>query len=679
MVSRRDSSGGGSRTYDLVVLGGGTAGLVSSVIAASVGARVALVERDRTGGDCLWTGCVPSKSLIASARLAEQMRTAGKLGLAGVEPEIELGRVMDRVREAIATIEPHDSPERLREEGVEVIAGEGRFEDARTLAVGGRRLRFRVAIVATGSQPATAPGTGPGERTTSRPRTRSGNCANCPRDWSCSAEARSAASSDRRSAGSGPRWRSSSSPNGCWAGGARGERADRRAPRRRGRRGAAPNPGGRGAHAAATAPRSARRPERARRARLRPDPGRRRTRTPHRRPRARGGRGRGRSRRRRRVDERLRTTAAGIYAAGDVTGRLPFTHVAAHHARVASVNALFGGRRTVEETIPWVTFTDPEVARVGLSGAQARERWGAEAQVARSEYSSLDRAITDARAYGFALLVADPRGRLVGATVAAPGGGEAIAELAARVRNRGEDRLGVDDRACLPDPGRGPGASGRRTPAPALFEPGLPGAGAIGTRCAPAVRPALRVTPLTDGESWARRELEILRAAGYGPTAIAAFLRASRERAAATRRARPELVRQSRTWTGAGAAAWVALALAGRQPFRRRLASGLGWWAAVALMLDWHLGMVETEDGRRRSLGPADALTLGRAWLVPVLADRSIPPPCSPWRRPICSTGSPPGRPNRPVPAAISRAWSTPPSSARRCLPRSGPTVFHEP
>lgn len=84
------------------------------MIAASVGARVALVERDRTGGDCLWTGCVPSKSLIASARLAERMRSAGELGLAGVEPEIELGRVMDRVRDAIATIEPHDSPERLR-------------------------------------------------------------------------------------------------------------------------------------------------------------------------------------------------------------------------------------------------------------------------------------------------------------------------------------------------------------------------------------------------------------------------------------------------------------------------------------------------------------------------------------------------------------------------------------
>jgi len=133
------------------------------------------------------------------------------------------------------------------------------------------------------------------------------------------------------------------------------------------------------------------------------------------------------------VDDRLRTSAPRIYAAGDVTARLPFTHVAAHHARVASVNALFGMRRTVDETVPWVTFTDPEVAHVGLTEAQARERWGGRTILARSDYAVLDRAITEGEPDGFALLVADPRGRLVGATVAAAGAGEAIAELTARV------------------------------------------------------------------------------------------------------------------------------------------------------------------------------------------------------------------------------------------------------
>jgi pyruvate/2-oxoglutarate dehydrogenase complex dihydrolipoamide dehydrogenase (E3) component len=137
------------------------------------------------------------------------------------------------------------------------------------------------------------------------------------------------------------------------------------------------------------------------------------------------------------VDRRLRTTARVIYAVGDVTGLLPFTHVAAHHARVATVNALFHARGTVSHTLPWVTFTDPEVGRIGLTEAQARTRWGNGVVVAESDYAELDRAITAGEAYGFAKLVAGPHGRLVGATVAAPGGGEAIAELTAWV-SRGE-------------------------------------------------------------------------------------------------------------------------------------------------------------------------------------------------------------------------------------------------
>jgi len=137
------------------------------------------------------------------------------------------------------------------------------------------------------------------------------------------------------------------------------------------------------------------------------------------------------------VDRRLRSSARGIYAVGDVTGLLPFTHVAAHHARVATPNALFHARGEISHTLPWVTFTDPEVARVGLTEAQARERWGDRAIVTESDYETLDRAITTGEAYGFAKLVADPRRRLVGATVAAPAGGEAIAELTVWVA-RGE-------------------------------------------------------------------------------------------------------------------------------------------------------------------------------------------------------------------------------------------------
>jgi pyruvate/2-oxoglutarate dehydrogenase complex dihydrolipoamide dehydrogenase (E3) component len=132
------------------------------------------------------------------------------------------------------------------------------------------------------------------------------------------------------------------------------------------------------------------------------------------------------------VDRHLRTTARHIYAVGDVTAALPFTHIAAHRARVAVVNALFAGRRSVRyDAVPRVTFTDPEVGRVGLTEQEARDRSGGRVVTALFECSELDRAITAGVPYGFAKLVGDGKGRLVGATVAAVGGGEAVAELAA--------------------------------------------------------------------------------------------------------------------------------------------------------------------------------------------------------------------------------------------------------
>ena len=128
--------------------------------------------------------------------------------------------------------------------------------------------------------------------------------------------------------------------------------------------------------------------------------------------------------------------------------------------------------------------------------------------------------------------------------------------------------------------------------------------------------------PLTEGERWARAELRRLRDAGFVPRAIVRFLRASSDRSAEVRAARPELARQSRRWMATGAAAYV---VAPGVPTRRALT----WWAATALMLDWHLGMLETPDGQPRPLGPADALTLSRAWLVPVVARDPSPTVCA--------------------------------------------------
>jgi pyruvate/2-oxoglutarate dehydrogenase complex dihydrolipoamide dehydrogenase (E3) component len=375
---------------------------------------------------------VPSKSLIAAAALAHRMRRADAVGLAPVDPEIDFVRVMEHVHGAIRAIEPQDSPERLRAAGVEVITARARFTGPGRIDADGRELRWRSAIVATGSGPLVPPipgldrvgplttetlwelrelpgrlavlGGGPvgcelaqafrrlGSRVTlvemahrlllkEEPRA-SALIESRLRDDGVEVRLGQRATELRRHADGGHELVLEGSDQGV----AFDEliAATGRAPRTDALGletvGVEVDRGGAIV-----------------------------------------------------VDRRLRTSAQGIFAVGDVTGLLPFTHVAAYHARVATPNALFHTRSTVSDTLPWVTFTDPEVARIGLTEAQARERWGERIRVAESEYATLDRAITAGEAYGFAKLVADPRGRLAGTTVAAPGGGEAIAELTAWV------------------------------------------------------------------------------------------------------------------------------------------------------------------------------------------------------------------------------------------------------
>lgn len=423
------------RRYDLVVLGGGTGGLVSSLIAAGAGARVALIERDRTGGDCLWTGCVPSKSLIAAAGLAHRMRHAGDVGLAPVQPQIDFAAVMDHVWGAIRTIEPHDSPERLRAAGVDVVRAEGRFTAPGRIQAGDRELRFRTAIIATGSHPVVPPipGLEAADPLTTdtvwdlrelpaRLVVLGGGPIGCELSQAFArlgAEVTLVEMSDRLLLKEEPRaseliaQRLAEDGVDVRLGHAAAIFASGKLTLASGdpvafdrvlvATGRAPRTAELGLDVAGVATDASGAVE---------------------------------------VDARLRTSARGIYAVGDVTGLVPFTHVAAHHARVATPNALFHTRTNVSDTLPWVTFTDPEVARVGLSEAQARERWGDRAIVAEHDYAGLDRAITAGERHGFARLVADPRGRLVGATVAAPGGGEAIAELTAWI-SRGEKLAAV--------------------------------------------------------------------------------------------------------------------------------------------------------------------------------------------------------------------------------------------
>ncbi len=414
-----------------MVVGGGTGGLVSALVAAGIGARVALVERARMGGDCLWTGCVPSKSLLAAAELAHRIRHADRVGLVASEPTVDFARVMEHVDRARQAIAPHDSAARLERDGIEVVSGHARFERPGVIVVDARRLRYRKAIIATGSRPLLPPIAGLAEvdpltsdsvwDLARRPESLAvlgGGAIGCEL-----AQGFARLGSRVTLIESGERLLPREEPRageliaaglrsegiGVWCGARVGSV--------------------RGDHESGE---------------LRLEPHQRRERIEFDRLLVAAGRvpssldlgldrvgvltdARGAVR----VDRRLRTTASHIYAVGDVTGAMAFTHVAAYHGRVATVNALFGMRRHVDyAAVPRVTFTDPEVAGIGLTESEARARWG-DPVVVCFDYAGLDRAIADGRRYGFVTLVGDPRGRLVGATIAAPGGAESIAELAA--------------------------------------------------------------------------------------------------------------------------------------------------------------------------------------------------------------------------------------------------------
>ncbi len=419
-------------TYDLVVLGGGTAGLTAAIGAASQGARTLLIERDRPGGDCLWRGCVPSKALLAAAESAYAVRAAGELGIHTQAPRVDLAEVMGHVRAAIATIAPHDAPERLRSEGVEVMEGVGRFTGGDRLEVAGRRVRFRRAMIATGATPLVPP----------IPGLRAADPLTSDTVWDLTE-----LPEQLIVLGGGP--------IGAELGQAFArlgsrvtlvELADQLLPREEPAAGAAVATSLTSDGVEVRVATEAVRVEEDAQGRylvVRDADGEHRLPAQHllvalgRRPNVadvgldaagvaltdQGAVA---------VDERLRTTNPRIYAGGDATMLLPFTHTASTHGATVVQNALFGLRRAVEhERIPWVTFTDPEVARVGRSTAEARERYGGHARVRTASHAELDRAVTAGRTGGFATLVGDPKGRIVGATVVGPRAGETIGEVVA--------------------------------------------------------------------------------------------------------------------------------------------------------------------------------------------------------------------------------------------------------
>jgi len=449
------------RRYDLVVLGGGTAGLIASLYAARVGARVALVERaEQPGGDCLFTGCVPSKSLIASVQRAHDMRTADGVGLEPSEPVVDFARVMERVREVIRRAGVRDTAEHLESEGVEVVRAFGRFVRPGVLAADGDELRFRAAIIATGSRPALPPIPGLAE---ADPLTNytifdlrelpaqltvlGGGPIGCElgqafarlgsRVEIVEAEPTLLPAEDREVGGA---------VGHALAGEGVGVHVGAPAIR--------VEPGDGGAGVLVTGER------RIAYERLLVALGRRPTSD---------GIGLGNvgveldERGFVKVDARLRTTGDHIWAAGDATGRMYFTHVAGHQGLTAMANALFRAHRSFDySAVPRVTFTDPEVASIGMSEAEAHDRLGREPLVLRHDYAESDRALTAGTARGFAKLVTGRRGRLLGATLVAPAAGESIAELVALIRRGGTVAELSETIHAYPTYGEGPARAAER-------------------------------------------------------------------------------------------------------------------------------------------------------------------------------------------------------------------------
>lgn len=423
---------------NLVVIGAGAAGLVSSLIGATVKAKVTLVEAAKMGGDCLNYGCVPSKALIKSARVAAQMRHADMYGLDPATPQFSFKAVMQRIHAVIAAIEPNDSVERYTGLGVDVVAGHARIVDPWTVEITGtdgavQRLTTRAIIIAAGAAPLVPPLPGiedSGYLTSdtlwetfaeldempSRIVVLGGGPIGCELSQ---AFARLGAAVSQVEMGPRllPREDADVAEVACAALEAAGVRVmtDHQALRFErqggervlivGHQGAEQAIGYDAVIVAV-----------GRKARLTgyglEELGIETAGTVV-------------------TDAYLATLYPNIYAAGDVAGPYQFTHTASHQAWYASVNALFGQFRRFKadyRVIPWTTFIDPEVARVGINEQEAREQ-GIAYEVTTYPLRELDRAIAESATQGFVkVLTAPGRDRILGVTIVADHAGELLAE-----------------------------------------------------------------------------------------------------------------------------------------------------------------------------------------------------------------------------------------------------------
>ncbi|CAA9302905.1 MAG: Mercuric ion reductase, partial [uncultured Friedmanniella sp.] len=427
------SDAGPADSFDLVVLGGGTAGLVAARTAAALGASVALVERDAApGGDCLWTGCVPSKTFRAVAATVAEARRAAAYGVRVVPGPVDFGAVMAEVRRAVQTIAPVDSVEATTAAGVVVVTGTGRFTGARELSVTAvdgsvRRLRFAQAVLATGAGPDVPALPGLAERghltsdtvweltaLPARLLVVGGGVTGCElaqafarlgsavtvvepgerllgeEDPDASALVEAALAADGVQVLTGRRVEVFEGSLARLDDGGHVEADEVLVATGRRSRTADLGLGSVGVALRADGDVV--------------------------------------------VDPWLRTTNPRIWAAGDLTGHPRYTHVAGLHGAAVAASAVLGlRRRAASVPVPRVTYTDPEVASVGLSAAAGR---AAGHRVVTLEHAHVDRAVTEGRTDGFTRLVLDRRGRLRGAVVVSPRAGETIAEATLAIQQR---------------------------------------------------------------------------------------------------------------------------------------------------------------------------------------------------------------------------------------------------
>ncbi len=426
------------KDYDICVIGGGAAGLVAAAGAATLGAKVLLVEQNKLGGDCLYSGCVPSKTLIHSASVAYAIRHAERFGLNAHHEDIDQHLVMQRVAQVIKHIEPNDSPEHFRALGVEVVLEKAHFLDQQTLNVADRQVTAKRFIIATGSQPSIPDipgldtvdyltnesifhvnepikhlvivGAGPigcelaqafarlgvqvslvGRRSRLLPREDADMAEIVKQQFLVDGVGLylNTTVTKVEQAEQGVRV--------CLYGD--DQRKDQKWLE--------------GSHLlVATGRQSSLDSLALEKAGIELQDGH------------------------LRVDSRLRTTNKRIYACGDVVGPYLFTHMAEHQAKVVLQNALFHLPIKVKtKGIPWCTFTSPELARVGLSEQEAQQQ-GIQHQIYSFPFSDIDRAITDGETVGMAKIITSPRGRILGASIVGPHAGELIAEYALAIDRR---------------------------------------------------------------------------------------------------------------------------------------------------------------------------------------------------------------------------------------------------